>query len=554
MATINNATNSVVTQYNTLTGGANNTINNVSPGTSGWVLTSNGASAQPTFQAAAGGGSVTSVTGTANQIDVATGTTTPVISLDSALIAPGSVTVTTNFNMPNTIGALTTGVFSFADGTRIHNYGTDNLFIGNAAGNGTLTGTDNVCIGTNSLSALTSGVGNMGIGANCLRHVTSGSSNCGMGIATLTTLTSSTGNTCFGHNSGNLISTGSGGNTSLGYQSLYQVTTGTGNTCIGYQAGYNYTGTEGGNILIGNNMTGTAAESNVTRIGTGQSKCFMSGITGVAVTNPVLSTIDTSTGQMGVLATAPAGAEVVSLDTGFPAWNNSTTKDVVIFLDDFIYYSQATTTIFYITEAVGTASTCTFNNVNPTGNTVGEVQMTTGTTTTGAAQVSTTGNSFAKQFNLAQGFVQADFFVQIPTLSTAAQEFIVTVGIGQQFSAGVTTEPGQAVYFQYNRTTSTNWIGASNDGAGTTTASGGGSVAVGTGYTHLRLTVNAAASTCTFYVDGTNIGTTATHIPASSTTLGLGAKIRKTAGSTSRSLNLDLWRLYINLTTSRWKM
>ena len=42
-----------------------------------------------------GGGTVTSVTGTTNQIDVATGTTTPVISIDPALILPSGTTATT---------------------------------------------------------------------------------------------------------------------------------------------------------------------------------------------------------------------------------------------------------------------------------------------------------------------------------------------------------------------------------------------------------------------------------------------------------------------------
>lgn len=46
----NNSCNYSPTQYNTQTGGANGTLNNVSPGTSGFVLTSNGASAQPTYQ------------------------------------------------------------------------------------------------------------------------------------------------------------------------------------------------------------------------------------------------------------------------------------------------------------------------------------------------------------------------------------------------------------------------------------------------------------------------------------------------------------------------
>jgi hypothetical protein len=51
-----------------------------------------------------GGGTVTSVTGTANQIDVATGTTTPVISIDSNyLLAPGPI----GSGTPST-GAFTT--------------------------------------------------------------------------------------------------------------------------------------------------------------------------------------------------------------------------------------------------------------------------------------------------------------------------------------------------------------------------------------------------------------------------------------------------------------
>lgn len=50
---INNSSNYQVTQYNVITGGASNVLNNVAPGASGTVLTSNGASSQPTFQAVA---------------------------------------------------------------------------------------------------------------------------------------------------------------------------------------------------------------------------------------------------------------------------------------------------------------------------------------------------------------------------------------------------------------------------------------------------------------------------------------------------------------------
>ena len=49
----NNAANQSIAQYNVQTGAALGTLNNVSPSTAGFVLTSNGPAAQPTFQATA---------------------------------------------------------------------------------------------------------------------------------------------------------------------------------------------------------------------------------------------------------------------------------------------------------------------------------------------------------------------------------------------------------------------------------------------------------------------------------------------------------------------
>ena len=49
-------TGQAVTQYDVLVGGASNTITSISPSTATFVLTSNGVSADPTFQAITGGG------------------------------------------------------------------------------------------------------------------------------------------------------------------------------------------------------------------------------------------------------------------------------------------------------------------------------------------------------------------------------------------------------------------------------------------------------------------------------------------------------------------
>src|SRR3990167_821180 len=213
-----------------------------------------------------------------------------------------------NLKVPDTNAGLTRGVITWTSGPRMHNYGTDNIFFGTSAGNGTLTGTDNIAIGLNGLSALTSGTGNMGVGANCIRNITGGSSNCGMGIATLTTATTSSNNTCVGHNSGNLIATGSGGNTAIGYQSLLSLATGSYNTAIGYQAGSAYVGAESNNISIGNGVLGTAAETGTTRIGASQTACYIDGIDGVNVGS--VATVVTESGDKLGTAVITAGTGI----------------------------------------------------------------------------------------------------------------------------------------------------------------------------------------------------------------------------------------------------
>jgi hypothetical protein len=127
-----------------------------------------------------------------------------------------------------------------------------NTYFGQDAGKASSTGFNNLAFGFGSLQSITSGSDNTGIGANALSSVGTG-----------------------------------GTNTALGYNAGTSVTTGAGNVLAGYQAGLNYTGSETKNIIIGLS-NGTAAESNVTRIGfssanaSNQTKCFIDGIRGIS--------------------------------------------------------------------------------------------------------------------------------------------------------------------------------------------------------------------------------------------------------------------------------
>jgi hypothetical protein len=240
--------NSSATAYAVLCGGttATGAFQSIAGvGTSGQVLTSNGAGALPTFQAAGSSGITT-------------------LSGDSGSATGATVNVHATTNAGSTVKFLGSGAtlsFLVTDAT-------NNTIIGSLSGNGSISGTNNAILGHNSMGAATSADSNTGIGSTALKLLTSGNSN-----------------------------------TAAGAGALLNLLTGSSNIAIGFVAGDNYTSSESSNIMIGN--TGTISESNVIRIGTQgsgtgqQNTCFIAGIEGVSVSNKNYVTINTSTGQLG---------------------------------------------------------------------------------------------------------------------------------------------------------------------------------------------------------------------------------------------------------------
>lgn len=125
-------------------GNAAGQITSLALGTAGFVLTSNGAGADPSFQASAA--NITSITGTANQVTVNPTTGAVIVSLPVAIIAPGSVTTTTSLTAGNgfTVSAGTITLTPLATSGIVVNNGTGVIStlattnhavqVGNAAG------------------------------------------------------------------------------------------------------------------------------------------------------------------------------------------------------------------------------------------------------------------------------------------------------------------------------------------------------------------------------------------------------------------------------------
>lgn len=286
-----------------------------------------------------GGGTINEVLGTPNQVlssNPAGPSTT--LSLDTVLIAPGSIASTTtiesgtNYIMPDTtssVGQIIQNGFPL-----FHTYGTFNVFLGENAGNFTLT--------------VPSSVDNMGFGVNSLQSLTTGSENSCFGISTGADITTGVQNSIYGASAGQSLV---GGNTNCAYGYLALAASVSGsfstaigancltnalgsyNTAIGNAAGGSYTGTEASNVLVAN--AGTLGESNTMRLGTpgsgnGQvNRAFIAGVTGVtpAATYNV-AVVDTA-GQMGELAIVNR-AVLTSNATGVPAMTALATNGQLI--------------------------------------------------------------------------------------------------------------------------------------------------------------------------------------------------------------------------------
>src|SRR6266850_5844582 len=202
----------------------------------------------------------------------------------------------------------------------IHNFGTDNTFIGVNAGNLIMSGAQNAASGANALQNNTTGNRNTASGANALLLNTTGSSNTANGTQALILNTTGVANTASGESALLSNTTGSNntasgqpalganttgnGNTASGANALTGNTTGSGNIAIGQSAGSNLT-TGDNNIDIGN--AGVAAEANTIRIGAGatQTATFIAGIRGVTTVNAnAVGVLVDSAGQLGTVSSS----------------------------------------------------------------------------------------------------------------------------------------------------------------------------------------------------------------------------------------------------------
>ena len=255
-----------------------------------------------------------------NASNLATGTVAAarlpadVAYVDVSNIFTGNQSVTGNLSLsgslalPNTTSA-SVGVITLGSTPFLHNFGTNNTFVGASAGNLTMTSVgNNTAVGATALTANTTGRGQSAFGNAALAAATTGTQNSAFGASALTANTTGMQNAAFGNSAlidnttGNtnsafgtgalLANTTANLNSAFGFEALVTNTTGSNNSAfgegalfslnggsnnlaLGGLAGSSLTGTESNNIYLANN--GVAGESNTARIGTDLTAVFITG-------------------------------------------------------------------------------------------------------------------------------------------------------------------------------------------------------------------------------------------------------------------------------------
>lgn len=222
--------------------------------------------------------------------------------------------------LPNTTSTAPIGQIQWNATRFIHNFGTQNFFLGASSGNLTLSGSDNAALGRLTLTTLSSGSQNTAVGNSALTNLASGArntaigylalgnnlsnnntaigtqamqgaagssaeTNVAVGYQALLAATSCVWNVAVGSQALDSVTSGNQ-NVGVGQEAVGSITTGSFNIGVGFQAGNSLTTNNSSNIML--NAPGSSGDNNTLRIGsatgTGNqqlNRAFIHGVRGI---------------------------------------------------------------------------------------------------------------------------------------------------------------------------------------------------------------------------------------------------------------------------------
>lgn len=150
---------------------------------------------------------------------------------------------------------------------------------------------------------------------------------------------------------------------------------------------------------------------------------------------------------------------------------------------------------------------------------------------------------------LGAGAISVNWVIKVAILSTTSPRYTLYVGLGDTFSGG---DMANGVYFKYLDTlNSGNWVGNTAAASSRTTASSAVAV-INSAFVNLGITVNAAATSASFLVNGVEIANS--PIVATIPTAAVVPTVRITGSvgtPTVNSILIDLFYMTQTLTTPR---
>lgn len=175
---------------------------------------------------------------------------------------------------------------------------------------------------------------------------------------------------------------------------------------------------------------------------------------------------------------------------------------------------------------------------------LGVVQLDAGTTASGLAVLAT--NATSARLGGGQALFEAD--VRIPIIATSGEDFSLLIGLIDVITGAAGTD---GVYFRMSSASTAAALVVTRSNS-TETATVTGWTPVLNTYYRFKFIVNAAASRVDFYVNDALIGSSTTNIPsAAGRELGVGISLLKTAGTTSRVVDVDYIKYLKDFDTQR---
>jgi len=213
----------------------------------------------------------------------------------------------------------------------------------------------------------------------------------------------------------------------------------------------------------------------------------------------------------------------------------------IYYFEDFISNQGGSVSASYgqtITLSSGNGTARTVATTNRT-NQQGIIQHSTGTAATNFAGYNIGGSSLY----IGSGTISIETYVTVETLSTASERFFTYFGYALPSNW---QNSGNTIFFSYDEggviyfagTPTPNWKCYTRSGA-TVTLTTTTIPVVASQWYKLRIDINGAATSVTFYIDGNLVATHSTNIPASTTGMSIISLINKTVGTTARTMLTD---------------